>query len=454
MSSISELDEVGGTDGANGVDETIPVTILSGSLGAGKTTVLNHLLHASDDDLAVLVNDLAQFNVDAKLIEVESDLSVGDGRVAELSNGCICCDLGADLRTEVFELAREYEFDCLVVEASGISEPASIARQFVGNPIDSLYHVDTVVTVVNAPWFGKTFAHGDLTRQGQDEYETRPLSDLAIEQVEFCDVLLANKRDLVASADVEAIERLLRSLQPTAELFWTTFGKVPPERILETGRFDIETTGRGAGWQRALDRHGEDRTHDHPSTEAPDGDGDGDHETDPGHDQDHDHHDDHRHPPEEYGIESFVYDRDRPFHPERLADWLRSFPESVVRAKGLVWVAGRERQALNLSQTGSWIRIDVNGRWVASLPESQRESYRERKPEMYWDDEWGDREIRLVFIGSEMDEQAVKDGLDSCLLTAAETDADWEAFENPFPSVASAELVFEESAAKWRLTTT
>lgn len=441
-------------DGASGADETIPVTILSGSLGAGKTTVLNHLLRTSDDDLAVLVNDLGQFNFDAELIEVESDLSVGDGRVAELSNGCICCGLGADLRTEVFELAHEYEFDYLVVEASGISEPAPIARQFVGNPIDTLYHVDTVVTVVNAPWFGETFAHGDLVRQGQDEYGTRPLSDLAIEQVEFCDVLLVNKRDLVASADVETIERLLRSLQPTAQLRWTTFGNVSPKTILGTGRFDIETTGRSAGWQRALDRHRDGRDHDHLSVEADDGDSESDHNHD--HDPDgHDHgHDDHRHPPEEYGIESFVYDRYRPFHPERFADWLRSFPESVVRAKGLVWVAGRERNALNFSQTGSWIRIDVNGRWVASLSESRREPYRERKPEMHWDDEWGDREIRLVFIGSEMDEQAIREGLDSCLLTAAEMDADWETFENPFPSVASAELVFEESSVKWRLATT
>lgn len=447
MSSVSYGSEA---DGASEADETIPVTILSGSLGAGKTTVLNHLLRTSDDDLAVLVNDLGQFNFDAELIEVESDLSVSNGRITELSNGCICCGLGADLRTEVFELAREYEFDYLVIEASGISEPASIARQFVGNPIDTLYHVDTVVTVVNAPWFGETFAHGDLTRQGQDEYGTRPLSDLAIEQVEFCDVLLANKRDLIARADVETIERLLRSLQPTAQLHWTTFGKVSPETILRTGHFDIETTGRSAGWQRALDRHRDGHNRDRSPQGADDGDG----ETDQVHDHDRDHDNDHRHSPEEYGIESFVYDRYRPFHPERLADWLRSFPESIVRAKGLIWVAGRERNALNLSQTGSWIRIDVNGQWVASLSDSRQASHRERKPDMYWSDEWGDREIRLVFIGSEMNEQAIKNRLDSCLLTAVEMDADWESFENPFPSVASAELVFEESGAKWRLATT
>lgn len=358
MSSVSYGSQA---NGASEADETIPVTILSGSLGAGKTTVLNHLLRTSGDDLAVLVNDLGQFNFDAELIEVESDLSVSNGRITELSNGCICCGLGADLRTEVFELAREYEFDYLVIEASGISEPASIARQFVGNPIDALYHVDTVV---NAPWFGETFAHGDLMRQGQDEYGTRPLSDLAIEQVEFCDVLLANKRDLIARADVETIERLLRSLQPTAQLHWTTFGKVSPETILRTGHFDIETTGRSAGWQRALDRHRDGHNRDH----SPQGADDGDDETDQVHDHDRDHDNDHRHPPEKYGIESFVYDRYRPFHPERLADWLRSFPESIVRAKGLICVAGRERNALNLSQTGSWIRIDVNASGSRACP--------------------------------------------------------------------------------------
>ncbi|WP_101296660.1 GTP-binding protein [Halegenticoccus soli] len=415
--------------------ERIPVTILSGSLGVGKTTTLNRLLSADDGrDVAVAVNDMGEVNVDADLVERRTTLSGGESAVAALSNGCICCGLRGELRNEVVRLAREYEFDYLLVEASGIGEPAPIAQVFAGRgPAADRYRLDTTVTVVDAPRFLRAFASRDPERVGPDGDGTRPLSDLLVEQVEFCDVLLVNKRDLVGDEDAAEVGRLLRSLQPNARLAWTTFGEVDPELIIDTGRFDAEIARKSAGWKRALERHEAD--------EERGAEGDTGHGLSDGYEHGHDHDHDHLHPPEEYGVDSFVYERHRPFHPERFVEWLSGFPTGPLRSKGLVWVAGRERQALNLGQAGAQVRVDVNGRWVASLPERQRDAYRRAQPDVHWDETWGDREIKLVFIGRDLDADALVATLDECLLTDEEMSADWDQFENPFPASPAEELV-------------
>jgi G3E family GTPase len=408
------------------INEQPPVTILSGGLGAGKTTLLNHLLTVGGEeyDIAVLVNDVGEVNIDADLIENGSELSMEDGGVTKLSNGCICCGLQNELDRELKRLAFEAEFDYLVIEASGISDPVPIAQRFVSPArASALYDLDTTVTVVDAAQFHQAFVDGRPLKSTDDN--ARPLSDLLAEQVEFCDVLILNKCDLVSEIEREAVEHVLRTLHPGVEIIRTTESTVDPERVLGTGRFDQDEASDSARWKQALSADHGDGT---------DVDSDEHHESHPeADDHSHDEAHDHRHPPEEFGVDSFVYERHRPFHPERFSEWLRSFPESVVRAKGHLWVAGRERYALDLSQAGTQTHVEVNGRWAVTLPEFQRESYRESRSDLHWDERWGDREVKLVFIGAGMDESSIADALDDCLVSETGMDENWEAFENPFP---------------------
>jgi G3E family GTPase len=405
------------------LDEQRPVTILSGGLGAGKTTLVNQLLTEGGQqyDIAVLVNDVGEINIDADLIESGSELSMGDG-VTELSNGCICCGLQDELDRELVRLAMETSYDYLVIEPSGISDPVPIAQRFVRPArASALYDLDTIATVVDAAQFHRAFVDGRAVTPTDEG--TRPLSELLAEQVEFCDVVVLNKCDLVSDPEREAVEDVLETLHPGVDIFRTTAGAVDPETVLGTGKFDVAEAKAAARWKQEL-------TGDHEQTDAH---GHAHEDTDEHDDHGHDEHHDHRHPPEEFGVDSFVFERQRPFHPERFAEWLRSFPEAVVRAKGHLWVAGRQRYALDLSQAGAEIHVTVNGRWVASLPEGQQESYRERRPTINWDDEWGDRETALVFIGSGMDHTAIVDSLDDCLVDDEEWDLGWEAVENRFP---------------------
>ncbi|WP_224333410.1 CobW family GTP-binding protein [Haloprofundus halobius] len=406
--------------------QTIPVTILSGSLGAGKTTLLNHLLrNAGDRNIAVLVNDMGDLNVDAELVSANSDLSVGDG-VAELSNGCICCELQDDLETAVTRLARNRDFDALVVESSGISEPEPVARLFTtGSRAAALYEVDSLVTVLDSRLFYDAFGgSGVAERRGTDEDDSRPLSDLLVEQVEFANVVLLNKADLVSEAEMAAVEEMVRALRPDAEILRTTESAVDPDRLFGRNLYDPATAAEMAGWKRALDEDGEHREGEHH--DGHESHGRDDHES---HGRDvHNH----RHPDEVYGVSSFTYRRRRPFHPERFAALLSDLPSNVVRSKGTCWVAGRESPIV-VGQAGASVRAEAVGRWIASLPELDQELYRSNHRELEWDDEWGDRRTAFVVIGTDLDEDAVARQLDDCLLTDEEMDEVWETFENPFP---------------------
>ena len=407
------------------IDDQPPVTILSGGLGAGKTTLLNHLLTVGGDryDIAVLVNDVGEMNVDAELIENGSELSMDDDGITELSNGCICCGLQNELDQELRRLAFDADFDHLVIEASGISDPVPIAQRFLEPArASTLYDLDTTVTVVDAAQFHRAFVRGDPIKSTDDD--AKPLSDLLAEQVEFCDVLVLNKCDLVSDDERRAVERVLRTLHPDIGIVGTINSAVDPEQVLGTGRFDRNEASYASRWKQALspdhEAGGDDDAHHHDADTDDDG-----------HDHDDEH--DHLHPPEEFGVDSFIYERRRPLHPERFRAWLDSFPETVVRSKGHMWVAGRERFALDMSQAGTEIHVDVNGRWAATLPEPQQASYRESRADIQWDDEWGDRETKLVFIGAGMDESTIADGLDDCLVPEDAMDGDWDVFDNPFP---------------------
>ncbi|MFB6126255.1 MAG: GTP-binding protein [Halolamina sp.] len=390
----------------------VPVTILSGALGAGKTTTMNHLLtNAGGREIAVLVNDMGEVNVDADLVENR------EGGVAELSNGCICCDLRDDLEVEVSRLAREREFEHLVVESSGISEPAPVARQFTTGAASAPYELDALVTVVNAETFLDTVSDGGevetedvrRTRQGQAERETetRPLSDLLVGQVECADVLLVNKCDLAGEATLSTTEEFLGSLNPEARQLRTVEGQVDVGELLGTGLFDLETTSETAAWRRAAEHAAGDHGHDH------DGDDDGAH----GHS-----------PQTEYGVDSFVVRARRPVDPAAFEAFVRGLSEATIRSKGTVWVADRDH-AFEYGQAGPSARVERGEPWVAAMSAARREMQRRMNPDLPWDDEHGDRRTELVFIGREQDEAAIREAFEACLLapgTPPETD--------PFPT--------------------
>ena len=431
-------------------DDGTPVTVLSGALGAGKTTTLNHLLaNPGDRNIAVLVNDMGALNVDAELIEAQ-----GEG-ITELSNGCICCDLRDDLEVAVSRLARTSEFDQLVVESSGISAPTPVARLFTTGPASAPYRLDTLATVVDATSFQETLAAEDIVttedirreRPGQAETEgdVRPLSDLLVTQAEHANVVLVNKCDRASEGTIAETEALLEALNPGARRHRTRHGAVDPGTILDTGLFSPESLSVSDRREQVLE-HAESETT--PGADA-DADADADAKTgddgvevgDHSHGHDHDGHDGHVHDPAEtYGVTSIAFESQRPLHPERFAAVLRGLPDSVIRSKGLVWVAGRDDLALRYTGTGSVRRVIGREPWVAAMSKQRQETQRRLQPDLPWDETVGDRRTELVFIGQQMNEAALEAELAACELTDDEQST-LGRVENPFPSEEGEELL-------------
>ncbi|MEC0256236.1 GTP-binding protein [Paenibacillus lautus] len=394
----------------------IPVTVLSGYLGSGKTTVLNHVLHNRDGlKVAVIVNDMSEVNIDADLVRGEGSLSRTDEKLVEMSNGCICCTLREDLVQEVQKLVQENRFDYILIESTGISEPVPVAQTFVypdevsGVQLSDLARLDCMVTVVDANRFWKDFSSGQSLldrKEALGDEDTREVVDLLIDQIEMCDVLLLNKCDLVSEDELARVEGILRKLQPSAKIIRTVKGQVAPTEILNTGLFDFEKASQSPGWIQELQKE--------------------------------------EHVPEtdEYGISSFVYRRRRPFHPERLAEFLSDWPEEVVRAKGIAWLAVREDVAASLSQAGPSIQFGPAGYWVAALTEQEQQELIQSEPDVQrkWDGAWGDRMTELVMIGIGMEQTQIEQKLDECLLNDQEMQLDWSTFHNPLPWMAIEEL--------------
>ncbi|WP_424767208.1 GTP-binding protein [Paenibacillus sp. sgz302251] len=394
----------------------IPVTVLSGYLGAGKTTIMNHVLNNRDGlKVAVIVNDLSELNIDASLIQEGGGLSRTDEKLVEMSNGCICCTLREDLLKEVEKLAKENRFDYILIESTGVGEPVPVAQTFTyideeqGIDLTQFCRLDCMVTVVDAYRFWHDYSSGEtlLDRsQAVDAGDTREVVDLLIDQIEFCDVLILNKCDLVGEAELAELESVLRALQPRATFIRTSKGQIDPKEILNTSLFNFEEASQSAGWIKEM--------------------------TAPAHTPE----------TEEYGISSFVYERVKPFHPERLMEWMEEWPEEVVRAKGMVWLASRHEFAQSLSQAGPSIQFGPAGRWAAALPEEERKQVLQEDPELaaLWHEEYGDRINKLVFIGIEMERKKLIDSLDACLLTDEELDTEWSEFPDPFPNTSQEQL--------------
>jgi len=388
----------------------IPVTVLSGYLGSGKTTMMNHVLQNEKDlRVAVIVNDMSEINIDAELIANGSGISRTEEKFVELSNGCICCTLREDLLQEVERLAKLGNIDYILIESTGISEPIPVAQTFsyfdeeLGIDLTRFCQLDTMVTVVDAHRFWHDFQSGESLLERKEaigELDGRDVADLLIDQIEFCDVLVLNKCDLVSIEEVERLERILRALQPEAKIIRTVSGKIDPAEILNTGRFDFERVSESAGWLKELELG----------------------------------HENHMPETEEYGISSFTYTSRKPFHPMRFVEWCDQMPPSIVRAKGIVWSAKHQDVALLLSQAGSSAKIEPVSYWVAALPKAQQEDVFLQSPEVLedWDSEFGDRMTQLVLIGIDLDRERIIKQLDSCLLTDEEFRNPWERLQDPF----------------------
>lgn len=402
------------------MSQTIPVAVLSGALGAGKTTTLNHVLTEEHGyEIAVLVNDMGEVNIDVDHVEQQSELSQTDEEIIEMSNGCICCRLRGDMLDAVGALVENREFDYLLVESSGISEPIPVAQTFAlgfedaeYDPTDD-YHLDTTVTVVDAHAIYQGFDSGTaLTSDGAAGGTDRIPEEVLLDQIEFCDVLLLNKCDLVPDEELDEIEAVLRTLQPRANIIRTEFGGVDPGDILETGRFDFEEAQNAAGWK---------------------------HELQEGH-----HHDA---AAEEHGVESFVFRADRPVHPERFVTVLRNLPPAIIRAKGFFWPAGREDVAMGMDKAGQSVRAGPKGRWIATLPKQERERYLRAVPELEddWDDQWGDRGVELVFIGRDFEAAELEAWLEDCVLRDSEMQEDWSKYPDLFGAEDQRELALADA---------
>ncbi len=391
----------------------LPVTVLSGFLGAGKTTVLSHILNnRQGKKVAVIVNDMSEINIDSTIVQQEVSLNHSEEKLVEMSNGCICCTLREDLLEEVTKLAQDGRFDYLLIESTGISEPLPVAETFTfadenGQSLSDVAKLDTMVTVVDAVNFLRDYEDAQALRdkgESLGEEDERSVSDLLIDQVEFADVILISKTDLVEKADIERLTAILKTLNTHARIMPITQGHVELDAVLNTGLFDFERAQQAPGWLKEM------RGEHVPETE-------------------------------EYGISSFTYLARRPFHPQKFYQFLHNTEGygKLIRSKGYFWLASRPEFAGQWSQAGGIARYGFAGMFWKAVPQSSWPTDAEylASIEKQWVEPFGDMRQELVFIGQGLNAEEITRALDDCLLSEEEVfrgKAYWQTLDDPFPA--------------------
>ena len=390
----------------------LPVTVLSGFLGAGKTTVLSHILNNRQGrKVAVIVNDMSEINIDSAIVQSEVSLNRSEEKLVEMSNGCICCTLREDLLEEVTKLSKEGRFDYLVIESTGISEPLPVAETFTfadenGVSLSDVADLDTMVTVVDAVNFMKDYDEAKYlqdTGESLGDEDERSVADLLVDQVEFADVILISKTDLVSSADIERLTAILKTLNTDAKIVPISQGQVDIDEVLNTGLFDFERAQQAPGWLKEM------RGEHVPETE-------------------------------EYGIGSFTYEARRPFHPEKFHEFLHGTDKygKLIRSKGYFWLASRPEFAGQWSQAGGIARYGFAGMFWKAIPEKNWPTDEEYLASIKksWVEPFGDMRQELVFIGQSLDKSGMTSALDDCLLSEEDVlrgKAYWTTLQDPFP---------------------
>lgn len=379
-------------------DKIVPITLLTGYLGSGKTTLINHILSNQEGyKVAVIVNDIGEVNIDADLISKGGVVNQTDDSLVPLTNGCICCTLKVDLMQQIVDLIKTKQFDYILIEASGICEPIPIAQtitvlsestQQYGLP--KICRLDNIVSVVDALRLATEFGCG--ANLVKDDLEEEDIENLLIQQIEFCNTIILNKVDEISNEELQKVKAIIKKLQPNAEIIETNYGNVPTDKLLNTNLFNFNKASVSAGWVEELESDEEDEEHNH-----------------------HHHHDDTE--TEEYGISSFVYYRRKPFRIKKFEKFLDEFPNTIIRAKGLVWLSDDDYMSYCFEQAGKQKTISEAGQWIAAASKFEIEKILKYNPEIQkiWDESCGDRMNKIVFIGKDMDKQDIINRLDDCL---------------------------------------
>lgn len=387
------------------MNKIVPITVLTGYLGAGKTTLINHVLTNQEGyKVAVIVNDIGEVNIDAELIQKGGVVNEKDSNLVPLSNGCICCTLKVDLMQQIVDIIKTGKFDYILIEASGICEPLPIAQtitvlseQTEQYGLPKICRLDNVVTVVDAARLAYEFGSGeDLLKDNLDEED---IENLLIQQIEFCNTIILNKVDSVSKEELNRVKAVIRALQPEAKIIETNYAKVNVGEIIDTNNFDFEKAATSAAWVKELESE------------------ENEHEDDDEHDEHHHHHHDEGEA-EEYGIGTFVYVRRKPFNRNKFEEFVNfKWQKNIIRCKGILWFSDEPEMSYVFEQAGNQMQVGEAGLWIASAPENEKQQLFKENPELLknWDNEVGDRIIKLVFIGKDLQKDEIKKQLDELL---------------------------------------
>lgn len=418
------------------MNKVVPITLLTGYLGAGKTTLINHILTNQEGyKVAVIVNDIGEVNIDAELIQKGGVVEEQDDSLVPLSNGCICCTLKTDLMKQIVDIIKTGKFDYILIEASGVCEPMPIAQTITvlsestkkyGLP--KLCRLDNIVTVVDAARLAYEFGSGE--KLVSDDIEEEDIENLLIQQIEFCNTIVLNKVDAISKEELNKVKAVIKTLQPVAKIIETNYAKVDVKEMMDTNSFDLEKVASSPAWVRELEdesnEHEEEEEHEHHHDhEEHDHEHEHEHHHDEeDHDHEHGHHHHHHHhhheggETEEYGIGTYVYTRRVPFNREKFEEYANfKWRKNIIRCKGILWFKDEPDMSYVFEQAGNLLQLAEGGYWIASAPEHEKNAMLQENPNLLkgWDAEVGDRIIKLVFIGQNLDKEAIKAELDEML---------------------------------------